>query len=938
MPVGQEKITIKFQAVGNKALRNAILELAKAQAILEKNAKQLSKAQKELEKNYRSASNATSDFERKQKLVNQRVQKNVTAFGQLQSTIAVYRNKLLLAAFAATAFSSTIGKLTSMFGEQELAERKLSSALGDVSQNLLDWAAAQQKVTTYGDEATISAMSQVAAFTKNEGAIKGITKAAQDMASAKGMDLKSTIDMITKSAYSSTNALSRYGIEIDNNLEGADRLNALLEELNEKWGGQAAAEAETFSGAVKQMGNAWGDVGEKIGESLGDSLLPLIKALTVLAVKLQELPLGLIIKAFGSLSVALLLTNKRLKLMWTSLGKTAKGMRTAGAATKAFTKILKTLKRAMVIFVAIEAAMWILDKIFGGMSASNKEQESSMPKVVTQIKRYGDEIKKTGNNLGQFEARQKKLKKIVADSKAEYKDTQDEVSRLTSAYGKFYEKNIGAYSKAVKHFTMWNPAKLWNDEAENFKAGISWKWERIEQMKHAIELAKVEKKASQSRYEADKKELKELEEQLAEVVKLIDDYNDKISKTLQFDIKDIRIKGMYEGWEREYQKILMEAEKAEIPIDPAVDTLLKDRLQVKYLYMEQFAAEAKAIKQNEDLQERYVKGGLTQYDKMQKSITDTQKEYNDELDRFTKLKEMQAKTGNTDKDLAEDMKRSTATMKTLQNNLKLLRGERDKLQKQGLDTTFLDDEKAIKALYKEIEKLGKTSKTESESQKELYTEIEKLKWVVFNAGGNVEQFDLALSNLNNTIKNAPYADVLKMAQDYNDEIKDQGTIYQENRQEIADTYNELIKEKAVLEQSSWLNKVQKDRLAEINKQLPILKDGYNNATQAHKDYNEENKEEVKTYKDVIKAYREKAKALDISAKQKEYNEAIKDIPKLSLDEAKAIRTVILSYYHLEETLEAITEAQEFRNKSQGSEIDQAKEIIITKIFKQHLQL
>ena len=77
----------------------------------------------------------------------------------LGGSFAVLRSKMLLASFGAGLFSMSIGKLTKLFGEQERAEKKLETAIGRHSRALLAFASAQQKVTTFGDEEIINALS-----------------------------------------------------------------------------------------------------------------------------------------------------------------------------------------------------------------------------------------------------------------------------------------------------------------------------------------------------------------------------------------------------------------------------------------------------------------------------------------------------------------------------------------------------------------------------------------------------------------------------------------------------------------------------------------------------------------------------------------------------------------------------------------------------------
>ena len=100
MAQGQNKIQIKFEAKGNQALRRAILELAKAQGVLERDMKKVKGATKELNR-------VQDDMRMRVKRNTEELKGQSTAITKLQSFIAQYRNKLLLAAFAVTAYSKT---------------------------------------------------------------------------------------------------------------------------------------------------------------------------------------------------------------------------------------------------------------------------------------------------------------------------------------------------------------------------------------------------------------------------------------------------------------------------------------------------------------------------------------------------------------------------------------------------------------------------------------------------------------------------------------------------------------------------------------------------------------------------------------------------------------------------------------------------------------
>ena len=117
--------------------------------------------------------------------------------------------------FAAQGIIRGFSTVIKLAGEQEQAEKRLETALGHTSNALLKQASALQKVTTFGDESIIGVQASIAAFVDSEEQIKKATEATLDMAVAMGMDLKSAGDLIAKTLGSSTNALSRYGIQVE---------------------------------------------------------------------------------------------------------------------------------------------------------------------------------------------------------------------------------------------------------------------------------------------------------------------------------------------------------------------------------------------------------------------------------------------------------------------------------------------------------------------------------------------------------------------------------------------------------------------------------------------------------------------------------------------------------------------------------------------------
>lgn len=183
------------------------------------------------------------------------------------------------------------------FATQEKAEFMLSAAMkqaGTYTKSAYDenvkYAKSLQQMTVYGDEAIEGVQRMLTNFGVSGQSMKDLTKATLDLASAKGMDLKAAADLVAKSVGSSTNALTRYGIEVKGAAGSTERMRTAVDNISRIFGGSATAEANTFAGSVAQLKNAWGDVMETIGAVIADLLRPLIGILKSLSVAMEAMP------------------------------------------------------------------------------------------------------------------------------------------------------------------------------------------------------------------------------------------------------------------------------------------------------------------------------------------------------------------------------------------------------------------------------------------------------------------------------------------------------------------------------------------------------------------------------------------------------------------------------------------------------------------------
>lgn len=193
-------------------------------------------------------------------------------------------------AFAAISVGAVARQIIKNTIEQEKVTAQLNQTLRstgryseETSQALLSHAAALQQVTTYGDEAIVSAQSQLLTFDRlGSEVFPRATEAALDLSAKMGGDLASAIVKVGKALNDPVKGLTeleRAGLHFTetqkdqikelvkaNDLLGAQRI--VLEKLEAQYGGSARAARNTFGGALKAVQNALGDLLEADGDSL----------------------------------------------------------------------------------------------------------------------------------------------------------------------------------------------------------------------------------------------------------------------------------------------------------------------------------------------------------------------------------------------------------------------------------------------------------------------------------------------------------------------------------------------------------------------------------------------------------------------------------------------------------------------------------------------
>lgn len=170
------------------------------------------------------------------------------------------------------------------FAQAQLAAalKSTGGAAGLTASALNAQSAAMQRTTTFSDDAVTAMQSVLLTFTKVGGeTFPRATKAIADLATRMGGDLQGAAVQVGKALndpVQGITALTRVGVsfsegqkEVIRNLVETNRLAEaqamILAELETEFGGSAEAARDTLGGALKALGNAWGDLFEVSRES-----------------------------------------------------------------------------------------------------------------------------------------------------------------------------------------------------------------------------------------------------------------------------------------------------------------------------------------------------------------------------------------------------------------------------------------------------------------------------------------------------------------------------------------------------------------------------------------------------------------------------------------------------------------------------------------------
>jgi len=201
-------------------------------------------------------------------------------------------NKLALAAAAAgAAIGAALFSKASIEAAivQENAIQRLNQSLAsagrfsqEASQRFQDFASEIQRTTVIGDETTLGLVALASNFARTNDQAEQLTRAAIELSAATGKDLNSSLEALGKTLSGTAGRIAQEVPVVKGFTAEQLKAGAAIDAVLARFQGSAAGQVNTYSGALTQAKNAFGDLLEVIGNFVIKSpvLVELLKVIS----------------------------------------------------------------------------------------------------------------------------------------------------------------------------------------------------------------------------------------------------------------------------------------------------------------------------------------------------------------------------------------------------------------------------------------------------------------------------------------------------------------------------------------------------------------------------------------------------------------------------------------------------------------------------------
>jgi hypothetical protein len=352
-------------------------------------------------------------------------QKEKIAHQQTTQSIATAGARIGVLMLTYRVLTRVIGNLISVSNKQEDANQKLSAslrAIGKFSQQarneMIELSSEFQTLLNVEDIVLTETQAVLAAFTGLAGkGMKPLLRATVDLASGLNLSLLATAQLVAKTIDSNTNALTRYGIEIEINAPKLQKIGDIITEVNKKFGGLGEQLAKSEAAELRAVSFRLGDLQERMGDALKLGIVPMIRPLQDVFLAMQKIPEPALASAtaVGALMIAVIGLNSALDIL--------------GFKAQVVGKVLGILAAA----VAISVFAWsVYQKALNKAERTIHQLGEELELIDAELRKIGH-IKKAANTYDELAAKQNLTTEETARLTRATRLLNDEVGLATMA-------------------------------------------------------------------------------------------------------------------------------------------------------------------------------------------------------------------------------------------------------------------------------------------------------------------------------------------------------------------------------------------------------------------------------------------------------------------------------------------------------------------------
>ncbi len=156
------------------------------------------------------------------------------------------------------------------FEDQAKADRQLAAVAGQATEAFKAQASALQESLGVSDDHVQKLQTMLLRYGEAPAEIDKTVRAILDFSAATGQDAESAITQLTSSVTTGKMAFKDLGLQYDQTGSRGDVLKAATEALSAKFGGSAAADANSLTGSVEKAKQQFGELQETFGQMIAD--------------------------------------------------------------------------------------------------------------------------------------------------------------------------------------------------------------------------------------------------------------------------------------------------------------------------------------------------------------------------------------------------------------------------------------------------------------------------------------------------------------------------------------------------------------------------------------------------------------------------------------------------------------------------------------------